>query len=298
MKIPVYILTGYLGAGKTTALNYLLNSPFVRDKKTALIINEFGKLGVDGSLLAPGDYTKYEINKGSIFCICTKTDFIKTLADIADNIKPEIVIIEATGIAETADIESFIDDCPKGDAFYIKSNICLVDASNFTKVAAMLKPAKSQVIWADAAIINKIDLVDEQQLDTVVSVVKGLNPNVKIENTSFGKISDGFLDDIKHTKPTAQAAQNPPADIFAISFNGNSDIKEPDFKNLIESYNDKILRLKGNVKFQDGLKFVEIAGGVYSEKQQCSSLSESTAFTIIAWNTDKEDMKNRFDNLF
>ena len=80
--IDVYILTGYLGAGKTTTLNRLIGAERFAGKKLALIINEFGKMGVDGQLLLPGDYTKYEINKGSIFCICTKTDFLKALDSI------------------------------------------------------------------------------------------------------------------------------------------------------------------------------------------------------------------------
>jgi G3E family GTPase len=87
MPIPVIIFTGYLGAGKTTSLNTLLNTDWVKSKNIALIINEFGSVGVDGKLVEPGNYAKYEINRGSIFCICTKTDFVKYMTDISENIK-------------------------------------------------------------------------------------------------------------------------------------------------------------------------------------------------------------------
>ena len=132
--IPVILLTGYLGAGKTTLLNHLLAQPEVAEKKLVLIINEFGQLGVDGQLLQPGSYTRYEINKGSLFCICTKVDFIKALQEISRSIHPDLVLIEATGIAQTGDIEAFMSEPVVKDKFAIQANVCVVDALNFIKV--------------------------------------------------------------------------------------------------------------------------------------------------------------------
>ena len=100
--IDVYILTGFVGAGKTTALNGLLRNQTLVSTNPALIINEFGKIGVDGALVEQRDLTRYEINKGSIFCICTKTDFLKALSEIVESGVHQTLLIEATGIAETS----------------------------------------------------------------------------------------------------------------------------------------------------------------------------------------------------
>ncbi|MCE5273144.1 GTP-binding protein, partial [bacterium] len=75
-RIPIILLTGYLGAGKTTLLNHLLSRPEIRERNVALIINEFGELGVDGRLVEAGTRPVYELNKGSLFCVCIKTDFL------------------------------------------------------------------------------------------------------------------------------------------------------------------------------------------------------------------------------
>src|SRR3989339_720207 len=251
-KIDVWILTGYLGAGKTTALNQLLKSPEFKGKKLALIINEFGKMGVDGKLVEPGDYAKFEINKGSIFCICTKTEFLKAAQSIVSDIKPDAVIIEATGIAETADIESFVTETNIADNFRIRANICLVDAVNFTKVAAFLRPAVSQVRFADAIIINKIDCVPQSSIDTLKKLLAEINSEAKVTQAAFAKIEPDFLNGIVHTRPDAAMLEQPPENIFAISFSSDKPMLREKFTAAFESLGDKLLRLKGNIKFTDG----------------------------------------------
>ena len=97
-KIPTIILTGFLGAGKTTLLNRLID--YYQSTRTVLLINEFGQVGIDGQLLAAGNYQKIELNKGSLFCICVRTDFIDEVERIATEMRPELLIIEATGLAD------------------------------------------------------------------------------------------------------------------------------------------------------------------------------------------------------
>ncbi|MCK5845314.1 MAG: hypothetical protein KAG97_11445, partial [Victivallales bacterium] len=100
-KIPIVLVSGYLGAGKTTLLSRLLEGGGpLEGKSVAVLVNEFGALPVDGALLPDGDYLLTEINKGSVFCVCLKTDLIRNFEDIARNFKPDLLLMEATGIAE------------------------------------------------------------------------------------------------------------------------------------------------------------------------------------------------------
>ncbi len=97
-RIPTILLTGFLGAGKTTLLNRLITH--CQSTRSVLLINEFGQVGIDGELLAAGNYEKVELNRGSLFCICVRTDFIAEVERIARGIRPELLIIEAARIRD------------------------------------------------------------------------------------------------------------------------------------------------------------------------------------------------------
>ena len=294
--IEVWILGGYLGAGKTTALNAILAGPFA-DSSPALIINEFGRIGVDGALVQRQELRRFEINKGSLFCICTKTDFLKALAEIAADRTHQTVLIEATGIAEPVDIESFLKDGPHAGQFQLRGNICIVDAAHFTQVAAYLKPATSQVHWADAIIINKCDLVCEHELTVLRQLLTSLNPIAPTYQTSFGQIKNDFLKQI--TRHPRQESLRPcaPEQIYAASFTAQAPIDPVAFNRTVSQLSSKILRFKGNVAFTDGPAYVEIVCGQYSQKPPQARLSHQTAptaFSVIAWDIEKETLKQAF----
>ncbi|AQQ71105.1 putative GTP-binding protein YjiA [Limihaloglobus sulfuriphilus] len=297
MAIPIWTLTGYLGAGKTTTLNKMLETPAIKDKKLALIINEFGKLGVDGSLVKPGDYAKYEINKGSIFCICTKTDFIKALTEISQS-SIEAVVVEATGIAETRDIQGFIQEPYLKGQFEIKANICIVDAVNFTKTAPFLKPVTGQLAWADLVVINKVDLINGEELERLKEIIAGYNKEAPVVTASYGEFEPSALDNIKHIVRGGDMATEPPADIIAVAVKNSARADRQKFMSLIDQLSENILRLKGNIEFTDKSSYVEIVGKDLFERPRQENLSQGSAFTVIAWKLDKETLTDRFGEIF
>lgn len=294
--VKVYILTGFVGSGKTTVLNYLLRSERLISTHPALIINEFGSLGVDGALVEKRNLKRYEINKGSIFCICTKTDFLKALTEIAENGSHRSLLIEATGIAETCDIESFLDAPHIADAFEISGNLCLVDAADFTRVAAYLKPAKTQVYAADLLIINKCDRVNEAQLVTLRQILSTLNSKAVQIETEFGEIDAAVLNNIQHQAYISQVTDAPPADIIAVSISTDKKFNRSRFYTALEKLKDNILRLKGNIDFGKEVRFVEAVGQTITETDPCQELANHhgnrTAFTTIAWKIDKDDLQS------
>ncbi|MDX9958663.1 MAG: GTP-binding protein, partial [Spirochaetia bacterium] len=124
VMIPVILVTGFLGSGKTTLVNNLIDHFSGRVERLAVMINEFASIGIDGALVPPGDYVKIELNKGSIFCSCMRTDFIAELKKLALDVRPDLLLIEATGIARVDDLYGMMSQDGLDTLIRIQKNIC------------------------------------------------------------------------------------------------------------------------------------------------------------------------------
>jgi G3E family GTPase len=295
--IPVILLTGYLGAGKTTVLNQLLACEPVASRGPALIINEFGSLGVDGRLVRPGQWEIFEINKGSVFCVCTKTEFLLTLKKIADEPRPGILLVEATGIAETADIEGFLDEAFLAGQYEVIANVCVVDAAGFTKVAPFLKAASAQVAWADGIVVNKADLAGEAELKALEPVLADMNPRAPRVRAEYGRIDTDFIFSLEHVRPTAEALQRAPEAVSAATIEGDAPVDRDAMHRVIERLGPSLLRLKGNVNFASGRRFVEVAAGQVREDEPIAG-EKPTAFVVIAWQREQAEITKAFSEIF
>lgn len=189
-SVELYLLTGFLGAGKTTCVKNILK--LWKDKKIALIINEFGKQGVDGKLLETVGVELEEINNGSIFCTCKMNRFEEVLQDMMER-KPEIILIEASGLSDPTSAYAVLQQ-EKFRAIHYKGCLCMVDAARFPKVIQTAKVSRKQVRIADQVIINKIDLVKEEALAEVRRTIAFYNPQVTIHETHFGQIALSWLE--------------------------------------------------------------------------------------------------------
>lgn len=187
INIPVTILTGFLGAGKTTFLNHLLNTH--TDKRFAIIENEFGNQGIDNELIIRPDETIVELNNG---CLCCSLN--DNLYDILNELYTrrnqfDEIIIEATGVADPAGIaQPFILHPLIKKHFPLTSIICLVDAELIEDLLKETKEAYPQITYSDIILINKIDLVSKNNLAELKALVQSLNPLANI----FAGVKDNF----------------------------------------------------------------------------------------------------------
>jgi G3E family GTPase len=279
------MLTGFLGAGKTTALNALLAEPTAGGGRVAVVVNEFGELGIDAGLVGPGAVGTWEINKGSLFCACTRADLQKVLAEIASEVRPHRVLVEATGLAEPMDLTGALDDPGLASAFEMEAVVCLVDPLTFPTVSSGLTAARLQVRGADLVLLNKCDLVDEGTLMGVEALVREIHPSVPLVRTTHGRLPRESLP--RTPRPSRGAGgtprTKPPAGIASVSYQSRTPVDRRRFYDLLDTWRSRCLRAKGQVLFADGPLFVEIAGGRLASRpvRGAGAPEPRTAFVAI-----------------
>ncbi len=158
-KIPVTVLTGYLGAGKTTLLNRILTEP--HGKKYAVIVNEFGEIGIDNDLIVDADEEVFEMNNGCI-CCTVRGDLIRIIDGLMKRKgKFDAIIVETTGLADPAPVaQTFFVDEDVGAKTKLDAVVTVVDAKWLTDRLKDAPEAKNQIAFADVILLNKTDLVD------------------------------------------------------------------------------------------------------------------------------------------
>ncbi|MEI6713732.1 MAG: GTP-binding protein [Verrucomicrobiota bacterium] len=185
--VPVSILTGFLGAGKTTLLNYILKQQ--HGYKFAVIVNEVGKIGVDGQLVERQKEEIVEMSNGCLCCTVRK-DLVRGVQNLLKKGGFDYLLIETTGIAEPGPIaQTFLNIPQLQQLVRMDSIITVVDAEQILKQLEEAETAKEQITMADFLLLNKTDLVDEAQLQTVEAKVRELNPHATIFRTNQSEVN-------------------------------------------------------------------------------------------------------------
>ncbi|NLJ86686.1 MAG: hypothetical protein GX322_09630 [Firmicutes bacterium] len=187
--IDVILLTGFLGSGKTTCLNQLLPRLIPKYGRVAVVMNEFGSVGIDGRLIENPAHL-VELQNGSIFCICIRENFLAAMANLANNEHPELVIMEATGVADPLEMGDFLSYPALEEVFRLRRTITLIDAVNFPKVVQTLRAARSQALAADVFLVTKMDLLEPGAEATLKTLLKETNPRALQFEAPFCRLSD------------------------------------------------------------------------------------------------------------
>ncbi len=186
-KTPVTVLTGYLGAGKTTLLNRILSED--HGKRYAVIVNEFGEVGIDHDLIVGADEEVFEMNNGCV-CCTVRGDLIRVVSGLMKRKgKFDAIIVETTGLADPGPVAQtfFVDDDVRAKT-QLDSVTTVVDAKHLPLRLADSKEAVEQVAFADQIILNKTDLVTEDELRAVEAMIRRLNPLAPIHRSQRSNV--------------------------------------------------------------------------------------------------------------
>jgi G3E family GTPase len=182
-QIPVTVLTGYLGSGKTTLLNRILSED--HGKRYAIIVNEFGEIGIDNDLIVESDEEIYEMNNGCV-CCTVRGDLIRVVEGLMR--RPgrfDAILVETTGLADPVPVAQtfFMDDDVRAKT-RLDAVVALVDAKHLPLRLKDSREAEDQIAFADVVLLNKTDLVSEEELKNVEATIRAINPSARIHRTT------------------------------------------------------------------------------------------------------------------
>ncbi|MBF2057879.1 MAG: GTP-binding protein [Cyanobacterium sp. T60_A2020_053] len=180
--LPVTIITGFLGSGKTTLLNYILSNQ--QGVKTAVLVNEFGEIGIDNDLIVSTDETMIELSNGCICCNINNdlVDAVYQVLEKSDKI--DYLVVETTGIADPLPVALTFLGTELREMTRLDSIITLVDCANFSLDLFNSEAAYSQIAYGDIILLNKTDLVSENEVNSLENRLKEIKPDARIMRTT------------------------------------------------------------------------------------------------------------------
>jgi G3E family GTPase len=190
--LPLLLLTGFLGSGKTTTLGHWLEHTDVPLKRTAVIINDFGAVNVDAALLARRQLELRSITGG---CVCCQSfeDLVAQVAALADNPDYDLVWIETSGLADPEEVLDHLSAPELQDRTVIRRMILVVDGTDFPCSWRGRAVQEEQVRYADLILLNKMDRLDDTARQRMEISLRKINPSAKIVATQRGEISPALL---------------------------------------------------------------------------------------------------------
>ncbi len=188
MDIQVYVISGFLGAGKTSFLQqFLTHLQTKKSQKLAVLINELGSVSIDGDLLSHAPVSIEEITSGSIYCYCKQDDFVKVLKQFS-NSDIDILLIENSGMADPSNLHELLSQGEEKRAFHYQGGICLLDAMTFYHHVQVLPAVENQVKSSSLFLLNKVDMVPSEQVKLCREEILRRNPQGQIYETVHGTI--------------------------------------------------------------------------------------------------------------
>ena len=264
LTVPVHILSGFLGSGKTCLLNHLLrNAPDGR--RMAVIVNDFGTVAVDGDLLDRGSYAMKELSSGCVCCTLTGP-LAESLTELTRAERPDVILIESTGVARPDQIARVLTDRTLADLVHCGNVVCVVDAAAVLMLLPNLTVVQDQVKCANTVLVNKVDLVSAETLAEVRSVLATMTPPECLTATcEYCEVDASLVFDERPVYFTtvrshgrAHAHASPGHSLKSVSFEMAARFHCEGLIGLLQEMKGGVVRAKGIVDTDRGAKLFQL----------------------------------------
>ncbi|MFN3951265.1 MAG: CobW family GTP-binding protein [Thermaurantimonas sp.] len=295
-KIKTYILTGFLGAGKTTILNHLLQQ--VENQKNLIVENEYGKVNIDSGLVEKKYDAIYELTNG---CICCTYDegFFDLLNDIVQNKREaENLFIETTGVADVSPIISLFNREDVKKQFELVNTICVCDAETVEDYLAEIPEVEGQIAHADIIVINKIEHVHPEYLKKLQQVLLQLNPFTKVLHTTDGRLDWASIQEKEHkiNIPHKHIHTHSSHQIQSLLYETNSPIDVMKLRFVLQTtlmlYYKQIIRIKGYFIGNDNKEYLlQTAGKSLNIQKANQPIISQTQLVFLVKDVEKKSIE-------
>jgi G3E family GTPase len=296
-RSEVVLIAGFLGAGKTTLMRKILKWPGDLSK-TAVLVNEFGKVGIDGELLQGFDTPVYELTNGCI-CCTIQGDLLRTIGEILDRFHPKRLLIEATGVADPYEILTFLKSSQIANRIKLPKVVTVL-AGDLWEGREYFGPLfYNQLRAADLLLFNKVDLLPKEEVPRSLREIREVNPSCSVVPTYHCEIDPGML-----WEPVIRAGHEMPPDhhhehgeehgdaeelgYVAFAFEKETPFKESCFREFVETMPVNLFRLKGFALLGNQRFFINHAGG----KTEWVELAETgpTKLAFVGWHVEEKEV--------
>jgi len=297
--MDVLLVSGFLGAGKTTLIKHLLTSEIGWIGKVAVIVNEVGEVGIDGTLLSGQNVDMVELTSGCI-CCTIQTDFIKAVQEIRDRVDPDFLVVEATGVAQPGDMFDILFYSPLSDFTALKNMVTVVDADFFKAREVLGTFYNNQIRFSDTLILNKVDLVKPSLLSEIEGLLRETNPGARILTAKYCKVDPSRLfhgySQVRKEPHHEHAGHHDHHEwgFQSFSFKDERPMDKRGLETFMESLPSNLFRLKGWVRFPDSSAFLDFAGGRY--RLEPVDKPRTTALTFVGKNCNETEILNSLRN--
>ena len=259
----LYLISGFLGAGKTTFLKSFIQ--LFAGEKLQIIVNEFGQEGVDGPLLSGLGAELAEISGGSVFCSCRMDQFEKVLRQSADS-SPDVILVEASGLSDPTGVRRLFTQTGRFPHIDYRGAVCLVDAVRFPRIYATARTCVRQLASSDVAVVNKTDLATDTQLAQTLGLIRGQRPDMPVIETSYGALQADILSVLARAqaRPEDRAPLVADLTLLRLMISIAPTITPYELQKFIEMFAEYTFRVKGFIRTTDGLCMADCVGNVVS----------------------------------
>ena len=254
-RTPITLVTGPLGSGKTTVLRHVLAT---KPAKMAIVMNEFGEIAIDTKVIEGKNVRIAELGGG---CVCCSLlgEFQAAVNEIIQKVAPEMIIVETTGLAEPEalvfNIQEALPQCR------LDGVVSVIDADALIRFPELGHTTRLQIEGGDILLLNKIDLIDPDQIEPLETKLRDINPTAAIIRTERCRIDPELLFGLGRKKEIASPAHKHQPEFESFTFTSDKIFSRDCFERFAEDLPSNVYRAKGFVRFEDGAQLFNFVAG-------------------------------------